>query len=224
MNSYDHYFPFARLGLSTNPFRRLTDEEWADVAVIPQAIEAAFARGDNLLILGSRGRGKSTTLRHLTRRLVWAGKQVVYERLPEGTGSYQTDIHTLNAFALDEAQRLAIRNWMPVLQRVRNGMRLIMGSHRNDKWLFQLAGIPISVFHLNKLSNQQHLASVLQHRIDYFSTGAAQIHFAPSAIAYLWRHYRENLRAIEAHLYDVFQQIDTPITITDNDLLNWHRF
>jgi hypothetical protein len=224
MNSYDHYFPFARLGLSTNPFRRLTDDEWADIAVIPQPIEVAFDRGDNLLILGARGRGKSTTLRHLIRRIEWQGKQAAYERLPDGTGCYQTDIDTLDAFALDEAQRLSLRNWIPLLQRVRNGMRLMMGSHRHDKWLFQLAGIPISVFYLHKLSNHEHLASVLQRRIEYFSTGETQIHFAPSAIAYLWRHYRDNLRAIEAHLYDVFQKLEQPTTITDVDLFSSHRF
>src|SRR5690606_32249824 len=107
--------------------------------------------------LGARGRGKSTTLRHLVRQLEWQGKQVAYERLPEGTGSYQTDIGILDAFALDEAQRLSLRNWIPLLKRIQCGMRLIMGSHRNDKWLFQLTGIPINVFHLSKLSNQQHL-------------------------------------------------------------------
>ncbi|MDQ7035615.1 MAG: hypothetical protein Q9P01_12500 [Anaerolineae bacterium] len=178
MNSYDHYFPFTKLGLSSNPFRTLTDEEWADIAVIPAPIEASFNAGDNLLLLGQQGRGKSTILRHLIRRLAWHGKQTAYERLPSFASYYQTTIRDLDAFALDEAQRLVPWQWFSILQQVHRGMRLIVGSHRNDKWLFQLARIPITVFHMETLSNRQHLERVLQYRIEYFSIADnAMIHF-----------------------------------------------
>src|SRR5215207_4466298 len=90
-DTIDKYFPFRKLGLRSNPFRVLTLEEWADIAVVPQPIEAAFNRGENLLILGKRGRGKSTTLRTLIRRIEWQDKQLAYERLPFGKWRYQTD-------------------------------------------------------------------------------------------------------------------------------------
>jgi energy-coupling factor transporter ATP-binding protein EcfA2 len=225
MNTYDHYFPFAKLGLSSNPFRRLTDEEWADIAVIPAPIETAFNAGDNLLILGKRGRGKSTILRHLSRRIAWQGKRTVYERIPESRWQYQTHIQGLDAFALDEAQRLLLWKWIPLLNCMRNGMRLIIGSHRNDAWLFRLAGIPVTVFRLEELYTRQHLATVLQCRLDYFTTdGEPLVNFAPSAFDYLWQQYGDNLRAIEAHLYDVFQQLDQPTTITEDHLSNGRRF
>lgn len=212
---FDHYFPFAKLGLRSNPFRTLTAEEWADVAVVPQAIEAAFSRGDNLLILGKRGRGKSTTLRTLIRWVEWQEKRVAYERLAFGKWRYQTDFSELDAFAPDEAQRLAVWEWHKLLDRVRHGMRLIMGSHRNDKWLFQLAGIPLTVFHLEKLNTPQHLQEVLRQRIEYFALdGEPLVSFDESGINYLYQQYGDNLRAIEHFLYEVFQQLHEPTTIT----------
>lgn len=221
---FDHYFPFTKLGLSSNPFRTLTDDEWADIAVIPPQIETAFNAGNNLLILGKQGRGKSTTLHHLIRQIAWQGKQTAYERLPAFTWRYQTNIQTLDAFALDEAQRLAPWKWPSILHSVHQGMRLIIGSHRNDKWLFQLAEMPITVFHLEKLANRQHLERVLQRRMDYFSINDnALVRFDSAAIDYLWQQYGDNLRAIEECLYDVFQQLDQPTTITVNHLINRHR-
>jgi hypothetical protein len=211
----DRYFPFRKLGLRSNPFRTLTAEEWADVAVVPQAIEAAFNQGDNLLILGKRGRGKSTTLRTLIRRVEWQGKRVAYERLAFGKWRYQTNISVLDAFAPDEIQRLALWEWSALLARVRDGMRLIMGSHRNDKWLFQLAGIPLTVFHLDRLNTSQHLQRVLQRRIGYFALdGVPLITLDDSAVNYLYQQYRDNMRAIEHLLYEVFQQLHEPTPIT----------
>jgi Cdc6-like AAA superfamily ATPase len=211
----DSYFPFRKLGLRSNPFRTLTAEEWADVAVVPQPIETAFNRGDNLLVLGRRGRGKSTTLRTLMRRVEWQDKRVAYERLPFGKWRYQTDISELDAFAPDEIQRLAVWEWSPLLAKVRDGMRLIMGSHRNDRWLFQLAGIPLTVFHLDRLNTPQHLQRVLQRRIEYFVLDDVPlVTLDDSAVNYLYQHYRDNMRAIEHFLYDVFQQLYEPTPIT----------
>ena len=139
-------FRFTRLGLRSNPFRVLTADEWADVAVVPDAIEVAFINGEHLLILGKRGRGKSTLLRTLIRRLQWQHLHVAYERLPSGKWRYDANIKELDAFAPDEAQRLALWEWPALLNRVRDGMRLIMGNHRNDKWIFNLNRIPIHVY------------------------------------------------------------------------------
>lgn len=223
-NKYiDRYFPFHKLGLRSNPFRTLIAEEWADVAIIPQPIEAAFNQGDNLLILGKRGRGKSTTLRTLIRRVEWQDKRVAYERLPFGTWRYQTNISVLDAFAPDEIQRLALWEWSALLARVRDGMRLIMGSHRNDRWLFQLAGIPLTVFHLDRLNTPQHLQHVLQRRIEYFALdGVPLVTLDNSAVNYLYQQYRDNMRAIEHFLYDVFQQLHEPTPIT-SELLQRRR-
>jgi hypothetical protein len=222
-NDYiNRYFPFAKLGLRSNPFRTLTAEEWADVAIVPQPIEEAFKRGDNLLILGKRGRGKSTTLRTLIRRVEWQEKHVAYERLPFGKWRYQTDFSKLDAFAPDEAQRLAVWEWHQLLNRARDGMRLIMGSHRNDKWLFQFAGIPLTVFHLGKLNTPQHLQQVLQRRIEYFALNSQPlVTLDESAVNYLHQQYGDNLRGIEHFMYEVFQQLHEPTHITAALLKRW---
>src|SRR5262245_45267305 len=45
------FFPFHAIGFQCNPFRALTDEEWAAVAVLPADLQEALARGfDHLQI------------------------------------------------------------------------------------------------------------------------------------------------------------------------------
>lgn len=223
MTTYDDFFPFRKIGLHSNPFRVLTPDEWADIAVVPEEIEAAFIRGENLLILGQRGRGKSTLLRTLIRRLEWQHMTTAYERLPFGKWRYDTNFNELDGFAPDEAQRLALWEWPHLIRRVQDGMRLIMGSHRNDRWLFNMCRIPIRVFHLEQQNTRDHLARVLQQRLDYFADGEAKLWFTDDAIDYLWHEYADNLRAIEDVLYDVFQQMDEAQAITPDLILRCRR-
>jgi len=146
MNHLERFFLFDRLGLRRNPFGTLTDEEWADIAIIPQEIQSAFDAGHHLQILGPRGRGKSTILRSLIRRIAWQQKQSAYVHLQRWQGHYHSDIRELDAFALDEAQRLLLWRWWPLLHRAQGGLRLIIGSHRDDRWLFSLFGLHVQTY------------------------------------------------------------------------------
>src|SRR5262249_26539331 len=104
------YFPFHALGFRSNPFRALTDEEWAEIVVLPPELAAAAAeaeaRGGHLQILGDRGRGKTSALLGLAAAQRQAGKRAAYEYLPEGRDSFRTALAGLDVFLLDEAQRL----------------------------------------------------------------------------------------------------------------------
>jgi len=224
MNHLERFFLFDRLGLRRNPFGTLTDEEWADIAIIPQEIQSAFDAGHHLQILGPRGRGKSTILRSLIRRIAWQQKQSAYVHLQRWQGHYHSDIRELDAFALDEAQRLLLWRWWPLLHRAQGGLRLIIGSHRDDRWLFSLFGLHVQTYQMKRLITRAHLQAVLQHRLAYFSTSDEPlIHFTPGAFDYLWARFADNLRAQDFFLYDFFQQLDHPVAITAALLSGFQR-
>jgi hypothetical protein len=60
------YFPFRAIGYACNPFRALSLDEEATLAVLSPAVIAAFqGSADHVQILGEKGRGKSATLHGL---------------------------------------------------------------------------------------------------------------------------------------------------------------
>jgi len=104
------YFPLRAVGYACNPFRALSVDEEAVLAVLPEVVTAAFdSSGVHLQILGEQGRGKSATLLGLAARAESAGRRVAYTYVPEGTDRFQTDLAELDLFVLDEAQRLSRR-------------------------------------------------------------------------------------------------------------------
>lgn len=212
--------PFHKLNLSRNPFGSLSADEWADVAIIPDVVAQAAASNAHLLFLGAKGRGKSTLLRALSTQIGYA-QHSAYERIPNGNFRFQSDISTLAVFALDEAQRLAPHCWLMLMRRARqNKLRLIIGSHWNHAPFLRLAGLDVRVFHVAKLTTAQHVAQVLQARIAYFSLDASapQLQFSEDAIAWLWAHFKDNLRAQGNFLYEVIQSRDDMAIITAADL------
>src|SRR4051812_44035267 len=98
------YFPFHAIGLRCNPFRALVDEEWAEVAVLPELMRAVLVGGFvHLQILGAIGHGKTTTLLGLLAHFTRAERRVDYEYLPDGQRHFRADIDNLDVFLLDEA-------------------------------------------------------------------------------------------------------------------------
>lgn len=85
MASADRYFPLRAAGFVGNPFRALTDADWADVAVVAPALADLFEQSSaHLQVLGPLGAGKTSTLLGLQRRAVAAGRRACYVYLAEG--------------------------------------------------------------------------------------------------------------------------------------------
>lgn len=225
MNKLDIYFPFHKLGLTRNPFGRLTDEEWEAIAIMPAVIQTAFDAGQHIQLLGRKGRGKSTTLRALIGQYHDAYRAAAYESIPRWQGKFHTNIHDLEIFALDEAQRLHFWRWPALLWRVQRGdLRLLIGTHRDDRWLYRLFGLRVISFRLGKMNTHQHTAALLERRLEIFALDDAPlVHFADDAIDWLWHRFRDNLRAQDDFLYEYFQQIPQAGTITGTALQQFHQ-
>lgn len=212
----EQFFPFYKFGLTRNPFGTLSPAEQIAITVPPPPIEAALRTGfAHLIVLGRKGRGKSTALHYLKWHFAARGQRVAYERLPRWHWRYTTDIAPLDVFALDEAQRLAPWElWR--LFRERGDSRLIIGSHRNLTLDFRLRGLDVLTVRLDGAMTCERLAVILQRRLDAFALDDTppRLHFTPDAVDYLWRRYRDDLRTMNFDLYDAFQRLDAPGAIT----------
>jgi len=217
------YFPFYALGFRSNPFRVLTDDEWVDVAVLPQAIKVALkGTWTHLQVLGDKGRGKTTTLRVLHSCWLHTGRNVAYEYLPEGQHRFLTEPQGLDILLLDEAQRLSERERRRLVRlattQATTGLQLVLASHEDLTSLFAQYHRPLTTLHI-EADSVDVLDEVLERRLGYFALpNVPRAIMDRSAVEWLWHRYGSDLRSIERALYEVFQQIKQP-TVIDAALL-----
>ena len=211
----NRYFPFHELGFRCNPFRALTDGEWADIAILPDAVAAVVSAGFvHLQILGARGHGKSTTLLALAARFKCEGERVGYEYLAEGQSHFVGDANALDLFLLDEAQRLRPREQRRLISAAARGVRLVLGSHADLAPLFARHTLPLTTIHLAP-ADSAHLCTMLEQRLAYFALNdVPPVTFTPDAVAYLCDTFDGDLRAVEQFLYEVFQQMRQAESLT----------
>ncbi len=206
------HFPFQALGFQCNPFRALTDEEWAQVALVPAEALAAAQTG-HLQIIGPRGYGKTTLLLGLGAHFRRASQAVTYEYLAEGQTRFSATLAGLDIFLLDEAQRLATRERRRLLDTLSQpgiSLHLLAGTHQDLGPLFAVRRLPLATCRLEEAS-ATHLRAVLERRLAFFALpGGAGVSLGPEAITYLHATYAGDLRAMELLLYEAFQQLTEP--------------
>jgi hypothetical protein len=203
------YFPFRALGFSGNPFRRLTDDEWAAVGVLPsELLHLAHSSSHHLQVLGAQGRGKSSCLRALATRFRRYGLRTTYEYLTPGRKSFSASLDGLDVFLLDEAQRLKGRERTRLLAAAspkRRGPRLVMGVHDDLTPLFSGHGLPLATVRIDSIT-PAYMQAVLTRRLAFFALDDPPAITMPlDAANYLCGAFGSNLRLVERFLYEVFQ-------------------
>lgn len=216
------YFPFYALGFRSNPFRALTNAEWAEVAVLPKSVASVINSGFNhLQILGTTGSGKTTTLLGLTARFAQTGTRTAYEYLPHDQHRFGTNVSGLEILLLDEAQRLSPRErhrLLATVARSRGKLRLVLSSHEDLTPLFAHRALALTTVRYDAIT-EDHLQAVITRRLTYFAlTDVPSVTVAPDALSYLWQTYGVNLRAAEYLLYEVFQRLQQTELITVEQL------
>ncbi len=210
----EQYFPFHRLGFRSNPFQALTHEELADVAVLPNEVEALLpAEFTHLQILGAQGRGKTSTLLALQKYFVELGKRTAYEYLPPGQHSFRTNLRGLDIFLMDEFQRLSARYTVRLIKRSAksdaSGLRLVISSHEDVKSFFNDQARPLKTVQL-ELEDTEFLRILIQRRLTYFSLDeGSKVAFKEDALQILHHRFGDDLRTLEDFLYEFFQNLKT---------------
>lgn len=215
----DRYLPFYRLGFTCNPFRALTPDENGKVAIISDKITNTYKHTlDHLQILGSEGRGKTTTLMGLashTNSEKWASS---YEYLADGQESYRTDLSDLNLFFLDEAQRLNKASISRLVDTASDKLRIVFSSHEDLSDVFQRKELRLSSFRVEVESSAQ-IDEIISRRLEFFSKEATPaITLSKQAIDFLLITHGTDIRGMLDLLYDVFQDCRERGTLTIADI------
>ncbi len=225
------YFHFHQLGLRANPFGALVAEEWADVAVLPPVLQSVLARGfDHLQLLGPKGVGKTTTLHKLMALWLDNGRSAAYEYIPEGQTVYFGSLAGLDAYFLDEMQRLRWLERRRLLREVaQSGCQLVCASHVDLTRWFEGFGLAVTTVWLETAVTRDLYAAVLTSRLAAFAlpegvvAGETAVSFAPSAINWLHTTFGADLRQAEYFLYDFFQTLNAPQAITGKMLADFQQ-
>lgn len=219
------YFPFHDIGFRCNPFRALTEEEWVEVAVLPEELTTVLDENDtHIQIIGRDGHGKTTTLMGLKAYFSRKGERFAYEYIPDGQSKYHTDIQHLEIFLLDEFQRLnqhqRARLMASSLGAPIDGLQLVVSSHEDYSNYFKACDLPLTTFRLENIS-MRRLSSILDRRLRFFAFDeSAKPTFTIGAVQYLWKMHGSDLRAVEYLLYHVFQQLRPCERINEEQLQN----
>jgi hypothetical protein len=210
------FFPFYAIGFKCNPFRALTDDEWAAVAVLRLALQARLAHGfEHLQLLGPLGHGKTSGLLALAAHLRRAKQRVAYEYLAEGQSRFVTRTPAVDYFLLDEAQRLSGRERDRLLRLP--GVHFVLGSHEDLSPLFAARRLALATIRID--NDEDHLRTILERRLAYFAhDGAPTITFDAAAVRFLHQTFGGNLRAAQYFLYEVFQRFPPPGAISADRL------
>ena len=217
------YFPSWHLGYRCNPFRALTQEEWNDLALLPEELPENF---DDLpplvLVLGEQGRGKTSSLIALKRDFQQRGRRAAYEYLPPGASRYRLDPRDFHAYFLDEAQRLsgpALNRLMRLLSSGELPLPILtLSSHKDLSHFADARGVETLKITLENHSSE-FIRDLIELRLTYFERPGSQgVRLAPDAIDLLMSHCNSNLRLLEKLLYEAYQTWDSEDPITNQHL------
>jgi hypothetical protein len=202
--------PFANLNLRRNPFGEPADDERAGLAVVDpgllgRLVGALSDPGFAVQFIGDCGRGKSTHLHALRARF----PDAPYIYFAEG--ERPRPIPHAPVLFLDETQRLP---WLTRRRLFRRDVALALGTHRDHSRELARAGRRVETVRLTGFTTAT-LRRIIERRIEWARRGPGPVpSLGPGSAVRLHHRFDGDLRAIEGHLYDVFQTLSVPEELT----------
>ena len=195
--------PFVHLNLRFNPFGELPLKYRAELAVIEMTplLEHLERPRAVLQLIGEKGHGKTTHLLALKECFPGAG----YVHFPE---QERPPVPEGNPLILDEAQRIP---WWQRRQLFQRPVPLILGTHRDFTRQLQRLGRTVKTVPAGEKTNRQQLEKILHRRIEFARRDPGPVPSIPlTTIDKLLDQHGDDIRAIEGHLYDLFQDLEKP--------------
>jgi hypothetical protein len=193
-------FAFEILNLTRNPFGEPTRPERAELALMDTRawVDLLKKPGQAIQFMGEGGRGKSTHLHAI--RLSFPDLPFTYL----GEGERFVRIPRAPVVFLDEVQRLHPL-WRFFLFRRRASFAL--ATHQDLRRELEGAGLQVQNVEVGVL-DAQRLGAIFEKRIEWARRGPGPVPtLPPPTLAALQAHFGTDLRAMESHLYDVFQSL-----------------
>lgn len=192
--------PYGHLNLRYNPFGELGSAERAELAVVDldQAVEPFRQPRQAVQFLGSMGRGKTTHLLALARRVAGAA----YVRVEEGQ---RPVIPEASVLLIDEAQRLPRWRRLRLFRRVTS---LALASLQDFSRELQSAGLSVTTVRLDTPLEPAQAGRIFHRRIEAARRGPGPLPaIGESTLHWLVERYGSDVRAMESHLYEVLQDL-----------------
>lgn len=193
--------PFAHLNLRCNPFGEVELADRADLAVVDVEAYVDRLRQSNFAVqfIGEKGYGKTTHMLALLRHFPAAA----YVHIGEGERPALPDS---NPLFVDEIQRVPFRRrW----RTFRRPAALVLGTHRDFQFELKAAGREVITVRPADALDCQRLLRILNRRIAWARRAAGPVPRVTSETAQeLLGRYGSDVRAMEAALYDRFQELD----------------
>ncbi|HAN99298.1 MAG TPA: hypothetical protein DCQ98_18550 [Planctomycetaceae bacterium] len=191
--------PFAHLNLTRNPFGELDDRDLLAIAQVDPSrwIEHLREPSGVVLLLGEKGRGKTTSLKVLAAAIDAAYVHLDEER-PRMPPLERSTV-------IDEAQRLG--GWFR--RRLWKDRRIrAIGSHHDHAAELRRSGRTVLVETLPLSWNATNLIRLVDERIDRFRRSEGPVPTLPPETAErLLREFGSDIRRLLGRLYDVVQRM-----------------
>jgi hypothetical protein len=199
--------PFEHLNLRRNPFGEFSAEERTQLAIVDLTaaldhLQAAVQKHPPVLqVIGEKGFGKTTHLLSIATHFPSAS----YIHIPEGeSASIPIDGEPL---LIDEAQRLTL--WQR-LKLFRSQRTLVLGTHRDFTQHLKRAGRSVLTLDASRHTSPERIERILNDRITSVRRSSGPIPKITTATANtLFGLYGSDLRSIQHHLYEVFQNLES---------------
>jgi hypothetical protein len=191
--------PFAHLNLRWNPFGELDEQTRVKAAVVDTEtlVRHLGQPGRAVQLLGRCGRGKTTTLLALTRRV----PDALYVR---AWADRPLEIRPCGVLLLDEADTLS---WWRRYRILRHSRCVALATHRDLTRSLRLAGLVPLTVRVGGVE-EDRLHAMLNRRIACARRGAGPIpRIGRGAVRILIDRHGDDLRAMEIALYERFQAL-----------------
>ena len=193
--------PFAHLNLRRNPFGVVPREERGRLAVadVDRFVERLARPGFAVEFVGDCGRGKSTHLHALWGHFPSAPYVRVAEQ-PRGLRAPSAAV-----IFVDEAQFLS---WWQRRRLFRRAASFAVGTHESLAGVFRRAGLEYETVAVGGVDVDK-VQAMITRRLEWARRAEGQLpRVTPAAVGELVARHGDDLRAIEHHLYEVFQRLE----------------
>ena len=195
---------YSHLNLRRNPFGLVPPALWGQVACVVGPPLLALAErlalpGQAVLYLGEKGRGKSTHLRALHAAHF---PQVPFVYIGAGE---RPALPCEPVVFFDELQRVPRRRRAWLFRR--RGTSFALSSHVDHTSELRRAGVEVVLVELQGL-DRARLQQIVERRVEWVRRGSGPVPWLEDqALDALIDRFGDDLRAIEDHLYEAFQQL-----------------
>lgn len=198
----DLQLPFAHLNLRRNPFGEVPPEHRGRLAVVDldPFLDRLTEPGFVVEFLGESGRGKTTHMRALWDHF----RDAPFVKVTNNPRQYHVPRGPV--VFIDEAQFLM--RWHRRRTFRQNKTSFVVGTHESLASTYERHGLAYESVEVGG-TDPDSVAEMIERRVEWARRGPDEVpKVSDRAVTALIERHGDDLRAIEHHLYEIFQELE----------------